>query len=100
MDTLDPAVLEEVLQSANGLLATRYLAIAAWICVVWDHLITFHQEVEVIWRDRKITLTKVIYVVNRYGAEICLFYVAYVFSGFAFRLSDTVWVARSSAMSL
>ncbi|KAJ3552286.1 hypothetical protein NM688_g4229 [Phlebia brevispora] len=58
MDSLTPAVLEQILESVNGLLATKYLAVVAWICVVWDHVLTFHQEVDYIWRERKFSLTK------------------------------------------
>lgn len=50
---------------------------SALAVALYDHIITFDDEVAYIWRDWDIRLSKAVYVYLRYGTELPLFYVAY-----------------------
>ncbi|KAF7794870.1 hypothetical protein EIP86_006012 [Pleurotus ostreatoroseus] len=68
MDTsLDLPLLELILSSATGLLETRYFAgpydiskAVALVCALWDHSITFNNEVKYIWKKQTSIATKVL----------------------------------------
>ncbi|SJL18514.1 uncharacterized protein ARMOST_22107 [Armillaria ostoyae] len=57
--------------------------IAAGIALLlWDHFLTFDEEVTVMWASFKgPILPKAIYVMNRYFTEAVLLYTVYVFTG-------------------
>ncbi|KAF9002076.1 hypothetical protein BDQ17DRAFT_1306539 [Cyathus striatus] len=67
------------------ILASRYLPAGSLTVILWDHLITLDREVRLVWRSRGRSNEKWIlnsaYVFNRYGAEACLLFIAYVSSG-------------------
>ncbi len=91
----DEALLQEVLASGSALLATKYLAGTAYpfldsrrvlisrlaasalVSALYDHVLTFDEEVAVMWQGWNISFTKVFYVYMRYGTEGSLIYVAY-----------------------
>ncbi|KAF9445273.1 hypothetical protein P691DRAFT_805935 [Macrolepiota fuliginosa MF-IS2] len=52
-------------QTASHLLAGKYFQLAAFIMLVYDHLLTFDQEVERIWKQR-LSAASVLFLVNRY----------------------------------
>lgn len=99
MGDVDPELLEiikAVREGAPALLATRY-SMGEWmlllhLCllpncytsqavitvalVLYDHILTFHDELEYIWEAHK-WLNKLIFVVNRYIVEVTLIGTAY-----------------------
>lgn len=54
---------------------------AALTIVLWEHLITFNKEVELIWLQ-PLGLTKIIFIFNRYVVDVGLIYSAYGTSPF------------------
>jgi len=58
---MDPSIE----QTASHLLAGKYFQLAAFIMLVYDHLLTFDQEVERIWKQR-LSAASVLFLVNRY----------------------------------
>ncbi|EKM52296.1 uncharacterized protein PHACADRAFT_30834 [Phanerochaete carnosa HHB-10118-sp] len=79
--TVGPEPASAILSSVPALLATKYLSAAGMVAVLWDHIISLDEEIDYIW-PKKIDVTKVTYVLYRYGTEGGFFYVAYMFSGF------------------
>ncbi|KAK0230062.1 hypothetical protein IW262DRAFT_1336218 [Armillaria fumosa] len=66
--------------SVGQVLFTKYTPRAALI--IWDHCLTFDEEVTAIWTSFKgPILVKVVYVMNRYFTEAVMLYMAYVFTG-------------------
>ncbi|THG93353.1 hypothetical protein EW026_g7859 [Hermanssonia centrifuga] len=65
----------------HSLLATKYLAGSGLICVLWDHVLTFKDEVQYIWLRKQLDLVKIIFLMNRYSNEASLIYAAYIFAG-------------------
>lgn len=59
---------------------TRHIASAVTLAL-WDHAVTAGNEVDTIW-SRNLDLTKVIYLVNRWGVSMGLIYAAYGTSHF------------------
>ena len=47
------------------------------ITALYDHILTFDDEVAYIWQGEGTILTKAVYIYLRYGSEIPLCYVAY-----------------------
>jgi len=77
---MDPATLiklHSLISNAPSLFASRYLAIAAAVITLWDHMLTLTAEIELIWRG-KFDFFKAIFVINRYFVEGTLIYVVYV----------------------
>ncbi|KAF9445267.1 hypothetical protein P691DRAFT_735258 [Macrolepiota fuliginosa MF-IS2] len=56
----------EVEQAASHLLAGKYFQLAAFVMLVYDHLLTFGQEVERVWKQR-LSAASVLFLVNRYA---------------------------------
>ncbi|KAF7791869.1 hypothetical protein EIP86_002893 [Pleurotus ostreatoroseus] len=71
----------DIMSSINGLLAAKYMAGSAVVTALYDHILTFDEEVAYIWQGEGTILTKAVYLYLRYGAEIPLLYVAYGASG-------------------
>ncbi|KAH9482216.1 hypothetical protein JR316_0004311 [Psilocybe cubensis] len=57
--------LAEIIEFAEQLMTTRYVAVAGVIILIYDWMITFDEEVSSIW-PAKISSTKVIFLLNRY----------------------------------
>ncbi|EIW82671.1 hypothetical protein CONPUDRAFT_80922 [Coniophora puteana RWD-64-598 SS2] len=53
------------LQDKRDSLATIYVGFAGFTVLVWDHVITFGDEVEIIWRRPK-NLMSILFLLNRY----------------------------------
>ncbi|KAF7761632.1 hypothetical protein Agabi119p4_9624 [Agaricus bisporus var. burnettii] len=60
MDLPDPV------SATLRLLAGKYLQIASFIMLAYDHMITFGQEVEVIWK-RPMSFATILFFLNRYA---------------------------------
>lgn len=68
--------------SVGQILFSRYTPLAGTALLLWDHCLTFDEEVATMWVSFKgPILPKVIYVMNRYFAEAVLLYATYVFTG-------------------
>ncbi|KAK0243515.1 hypothetical protein EDD85DRAFT_947684 [Armillaria nabsnona] len=71
--------------------------------VIWDHCLTFDDEVTVIWASFKgPTVPKVIYIMNRYFTEAVLLYTAYVFTGLGGPAANKVspWRSNDNLISI
>jgi len=55
---------EDVLDVRNSIL-TKYVGLAGFTVLVWDHLITFADEVEYIWKSKK-GIAIYLFFLNRY----------------------------------
>ncbi|KAK0447571.1 hypothetical protein EV421DRAFT_1786760 [Armillaria borealis] len=68
--------------SVGEILFARYTPPAGIALLLWDHFLTFDEEVTVMWASFKgPILPKAIYVMNRYFTEVVLLYTAYIFTG-------------------
>ena len=100
METLSPSIVQELLRSSNALLATRYLSGKLYVLpmfnvetspgafftslrtgsaltiTIWDSLVSLDQEAAYIWPSA-IGITKISFVLNRYGIISILVYVNY-----------------------
>lgn len=89
----DPALVQETIQALQeypaSFLATRYFMVVTVTLVLYDHVVTFRDEVEFIWAARK-WLNKLIFVVNRYIVEATLVGTTYVMLELRPNLSDRV----------
>lgn len=72
----------------NGLLATKYLAAAGLVCMLWDYLLTLSDEIKFFWKAKKWDFTRVIFFLVRYPNQAGLLYSAYIFSGLRPALTD------------
>ncbi|KAF9458942.1 hypothetical protein BDZ94DRAFT_1312843 [Collybia nuda] len=60
-----PLNLQLLEEAAVHLQAGKYFQIAAFVVLIFDHLLTFSEEVERIWK-RKITGAAILFLINRY----------------------------------
>ncbi|KAF9038700.1 hypothetical protein BJ165DRAFT_1499820 [Panaeolus papilionaceus] len=69
MTSMDLASLTEssLATAAQHLNVGRYFQGAAYVMLVYDHLLTLQDEVEHIWK-KKLTLGTILFLLNRYGA--------------------------------
>ncbi|KAH7925740.1 hypothetical protein BV22DRAFT_1128780 [Leucogyrophana mollusca] len=71
--------------------ASQYLSAAGLVVLLWDHLLTFGDEVRFIW-SAKLSAPKVLFLFNRYVVPIAMIIQAYGFSGLASpRLTSTAF---------
>ncbi|KAF8839976.1 hypothetical protein BDN67DRAFT_969216 [Paxillus ammoniavirescens] len=70
---IDPADIE-------GLRASQYLSAAGLVILLWDHLLTFQDEVQLIWQA-KLSVPKVLFLFNRYAVPIAMIVQTQGFSG-------------------
>ncbi|PBK59700.1 hypothetical protein ARMSODRAFT_982793 [Armillaria solidipes] len=89
----------------NRILFVTYTPAAAMVLMLWDHCLTFNEEVATMWSplDEGI-LTKVVHILNRYFTEAVLLYRVYITSELAQSASGeahckaVVWLANVSAV--
>lgn len=58
------------------LFSSIFFPAAALVIAIYDHWLTFDQEVSLIW-TQGLSISKVVFMVNRYCAEGVLLFVAY-----------------------
>ncbi|PVF97577.1 hypothetical protein CPB86DRAFT_420276 [Serendipita vermifera] len=75
-------------QTLYALFLIRALNAAALTLLVWDMVLTFDVEVEVFWKAR-LSVVKVLFLVNRYITPLFMFAHLWTFSGDAFGLSNS-----------
>ncbi|KAJ7707873.1 hypothetical protein B0H14DRAFT_719030 [Mycena olivaceomarginata] len=63
---------------AESILAMRYMSAVAVSVFVYDHLLTWAEEIRLIWFNSNADLShRINYMVNRYSTGAMLIYVAY-----------------------
>ncbi|KAF8874184.1 hypothetical protein BD779DRAFT_1567453 [Infundibulicybe gibba] len=65
------SLVSALLQELTDARATNYLIVVAASLVVFDHIITIQQEVDLIWRNPW-NLTSFLYIWNRYYTLIVM----------------------------
>nr|GAT44499.1 predicted protein [Mycena chlorophos] len=76
------AEIAALASSVSSILATRYLSAVAVSVLLYDHVLTFDDEIAVIWRNNGAALIdRFIFIFNRYLSEGIMIYVAYMLSG-------------------
>ncbi|KAK0221412.1 hypothetical protein IW262DRAFT_1549562 [Armillaria fumosa] len=91
--------------SVGRILFVTYIPAAAMVLMLWDHCLTFSEEVATMWGplDERI-LTKVVHILNRYFTEAILIYRVYVtielaqVAGGEAHCKAVVWLANISAV--
>ncbi|KDN37173.1 hypothetical protein RSAG8_10305, partial [Rhizoctonia solani AG-8 WAC10335] len=75
MASADPAAvahaLHEMELALHHIFASRCLAIAGFCILIYDHILTFPQEVELIWKQQR-SWVSVLFVLNRYITPLVL----------------------------
>lgn len=66
----------------QNLRASQYLSAAGLVILLWDHFLTVHDEVELIWRAQ-LSFPKLLFLFNRYVVPACLIIFTYATSGFS-----------------
>ncbi|KAG1772077.1 hypothetical protein EDD22DRAFT_478595 [Suillus occidentalis] len=62
------------------------------VVLLWDHLLTVHDEVELVWRAQ-LSFPKLLFLFNRYVVPTCLIILTYATSGFSDDIvSDSVCI--------
>jgi len=62
-----PQLTPQTIQDVTYLYATNYFGFASYTILIWDHAITFGDEVRYIWKGRKkTTLIIILFLINRY----------------------------------
>lgn len=71
----------------DALLTTQYMSAVAVTVSIWDHLLRFVMEVELVWRQ-PMSIPSTVVLANAYGVELSMIYLAYVLSGLRAALTD------------
>jgi hypothetical protein len=80
------AIVNLILDAIRGVQSTRYSELASSTIIIWDHLITIDQEVELIWNAHW-SIGKCLFIINRYYALCCVVFNNYAL--FTTTLSDS-----------
>lgn len=74
--TLDPTVqafVDLIITGLRDVQSTRYSELASSTIIIWDHLSTLDQEVELIW-NAQWSIGKCLFIINRYYALCCVIF--------------------------
>lgn len=77
----DPGSLSNTLSTANGLIATKYLAASGLVCILYDSFLTLDREWNLIWKRKTWDVTSCTYVFIKYGNIASMLYCSYVLAG-------------------
>lgn len=66
----------------QNLRACQYVSAVGLVILLWDHFLTVHDEVELVWRAR-LSFPKLLFLFNRYVVPACLIILTYATSGFS-----------------
>ncbi|KAG8880348.1 hypothetical protein FRB98_005170 [Tulasnella sp. 332] len=83
------AIVDELTVLFLDIQASRYLSAAGFFILLYDHLITFSEEVELIWKG-PLSLVSFLFLLNRYAVPIIIAVDLYEKSGFARSLSHSI----------
>ncbi|KAG8845573.1 hypothetical protein FRB91_001641 [Serendipita sp. 411] len=70
-----PALGSSITELASQYRATQFTAVAVITLWAYDYLLTFADEVELVWKRRQFSWTKVLFSINRYLPVIHCFFV-------------------------
>ncbi|SJL07975.1 uncharacterized protein ARMOST_11333 [Armillaria ostoyae] len=83
----------------DQVLFVTYIPVAAMVLILWDHCLTFSEEVATMWGPlNERILTKAVYLLNRYFTEAVLIYRIYVTSQVLITNETTGWLTAISAV--
>ncbi|ETW76533.1 hypothetical protein HETIRDRAFT_480662, partial [Heterobasidion irregulare TC 32-1] len=80
---------EKLISALKNVNATRYLSAAGLVALLYDHLLTINDEIELIWRARN-TLPKTLFLINRYLVPILMLVTIYPLAALSPGPSDAV----------
>ncbi|KAG8907935.1 hypothetical protein FRB99_001443 [Tulasnella sp. 403] len=84
--TPDPAVIQALAHQLSTafthITASRYLSFAGFVVLIYDHLLTFADEVELIWL-KPMSLVTMLFLFNRYLVPLIIMVDLYDKGGFA-----------------
>ncbi|KAF8967297.1 hypothetical protein BDZ97DRAFT_1804380 [Flammula alnicola] len=60
--------------------ALSFMAVSSATCVIYDHITTLDEEIELVWRRPKWSVVQVLYFINRYVGDGIELYSAFVFA--------------------
>lgn len=52
--------------------ASRYVTYSTYCLLIYDHLLTFADELNLVWQSRSLNLVKVLFIFNRYAVPVVL----------------------------
>ncbi|KAF9510936.1 hypothetical protein BS47DRAFT_1210509 [Hydnum rufescens UP504] len=61
--------------------ASRYVTYSTYCLLIYDHLLTFADELNLVWQSRSLNLVKVLFIFNRYAVPVMLAVDVAVLSG-------------------
>ncbi|KAH9921465.1 uncharacterized protein B0H18DRAFT_1188906 [Fomitopsis serialis] len=73
----------------NSLVATQYLSAVAVTLTLYERLLVFEKEVELIWRQPWSALP-ILVLLDMYGRQASMLFIAYVVSGISTNISDSL----------
>ncbi|KAI0291645.1 hypothetical protein B0F90DRAFT_1823703 [Multifurca ochricompacta] len=80
---LPPSVVDEIEREIHIATIARNITVAGAVVVLYDHVLTFDDEIRLIWKAPS-SFIKWIFLVNRYLTEVCLLAIANEMSGFSY----------------
>ncbi|KAI0313001.1 hypothetical protein OF83DRAFT_592264 [Amylostereum chailletii] len=75
------ALREELIRGARDAVGIRYLSVIGLVCLCYDHVQTFPDEVVLVWKAPN-SIAKWIFLFNRYLVLGCLLAIAHMMCGF------------------
>ncbi|EKM54155.1 uncharacterized protein PHACADRAFT_196585 [Phanerochaete carnosa HHB-10118-sp] len=73
--------MQEIVQALRDVNATRYMTAVGLTVLLYDHVLTFCDEVRLVWRAPS-SFPKYAFLFNRYLVPVCLLLVSYEMCGF------------------
>ncbi|KAN0107002.1 hypothetical protein V8E52_010604 [Russula decolorans] len=84
---IPPAIVQAAIRGVHMVSAARYLSAVGLVALLYDHVLTFGDEVNLIWTAPRSFLTWT-FLINHYLVEVSLIAVANEMSGFSGLLGD------------
>ncbi|KAJ7837727.1 hypothetical protein B0H13DRAFT_2105247 [Mycena leptocephala] len=86
-----PASMDSTMSAEASVFATRYVSAVGLTVLLFDHTLTFGEEINLIWLNPAAGLGyRTIFIFNRYVTEAISIYAAYMISGGSVGLTDQV----------
>ncbi|KAJ6479708.1 hypothetical protein C8R45DRAFT_1101155 [Mycena sanguinolenta] len=68
---MDAALLQSIVAALQNVVTSRYVSVAGYVMLLYDHLLTLDDEVEYIWRAKN-TIAKVLFLILRYMVPLVM----------------------------
>ncbi|KAJ6496232.1 hypothetical protein C8R45DRAFT_899656, partial [Mycena sanguinolenta] len=62
---MDPVLLQSIVAALQNVVTSRYVSVAGYVVLLYDHMLTLDDEMEYIW-GAKNTVAKVLFLIQRY----------------------------------